>query len=61
MMSRADGYFGDTFKGQRGVTQFDLLSPTAFNVVVDAVLHLRVSATSEVDGESETEDFGRGI
>ena len=38
MVARAGGYFGTGFKGKRGVTQGDLLSPTIFNVVVDAVV-----------------------
>ena len=37
MVARTSGYFGDPFKGQRGVTQGDLLSSTIFNVVVDMV------------------------
>ena len=35
---RAGGYYGEAFKGARGVTQGDPLSPTIFNVVVDAVV-----------------------
>ena len=38
MVARAGGYYGTTFKGARGVTQGDPLSPTIFNVVVDAVV-----------------------
>ena len=38
MASRAGGYYGKAFKGARGVTQGDPLSPTIFNVVVDAVV-----------------------
>ena len=38
MVSRAGGYYGEEFKGARGVMQGDLLSPTIFNVVVDAVV-----------------------
>ena len=38
MVARAGGYFGTGFKGARGVTQGDALSPTIFNVVVDAVV-----------------------
>ena len=38
MAARAGGYYGKAFKGARGVTQGDLLSPTIFNVVVDAVV-----------------------
>ena len=38
MVERAGGYYGEVFKGARGVTQGDPLSPTIFNVVVDAVV-----------------------
>ena len=38
MVARAGGYFGLPFKGYRVVTQGDPLSPTLFNVVVDAVI-----------------------
>ena len=38
MVARAGGYYGTSFKGERRVTQGDLLSPTIFNVVVDAVV-----------------------
>ena len=37
MVARAGGYYGEAFKGARGVTQGDPLSPKIFNVVVDAV------------------------
>ena len=36
MAARAGGYYRAAFKGARGVTQGDPLSPTIFNVVVDA-------------------------
>ena len=39
MVVRAGGYYGTGFKGERGVTQGDPLSPTIFNVVVDVVVH----------------------
>ena len=32
------GYYGTGFKGARGVTQGDPLSPTIFNMVVDVVV-----------------------
>ena len=35
MAARAEGYYGKTFKGERGVTQGDPLSPTIYNMVVD--------------------------
>ena len=38
MVARAGGYYGTAFRGERGVTQGDPLSPTIFNVVVDAVV-----------------------
>ena len=38
MVERAGGYFGTGFKGEMGVTQGDPLSPTIFNLVVDAVV-----------------------
>ena len=38
MAAGAGGYYVAAFKGARGVTQGDLLPPTIFNVVVDAVV-----------------------
>ena len=38
MVAREGRYYGTEFKGERGVTQGDLLSPTIFNVVVEAVV-----------------------
>ena len=38
MVEKAGGYYGTGFKGARGVTQGDPLSPTIFNVVVNAVV-----------------------
>ena len=38
MVAKAGGYYGKAFKGDREVTQGDLLSPTILNVVVDAVV-----------------------
>ena len=38
MAARVGGNYGAAFKGARGVTQGDPLSPTIFNVVLDAVV-----------------------
>ena len=38
MVARAGGYYGTAFGGERGVTQGNPLSPTIFNVVVDAFI-----------------------
>ena len=38
MVARVGGYYGTAFRGERGVTQGDPLSPTIFNVVVNAVV-----------------------
>ena len=38
MVKIESSHHGDPFKGYRGVTQGYLLSPTIFNVAVDAVL-----------------------
>ena len=38
MVARAGGYYGTAFQGARRVTQGDPLSPTIFNVVMDAVV-----------------------
>ena len=45
MAARAGGYYGTAFKGARGVTQGNSLSPTVFNVVVDAVVNHWVTLT----------------
>ena len=37
MVAKAGGYYRSVFQGSRGVTQWDPLSPTIFNVVMDAV------------------------
>ena len=55
MVARAGGYYGTAFGGERGVTQGDPLSPTIFNVVVDAVVRHWVNGIieeMEVRGET---------
>ena len=57
MVARAGGYYGTGFKGGRGVTQGDPLSPTIFNVVVDAVVrHWVTLAVTEAEKRGEQSD-----
>ena len=52
MVARAGGYYEKSFKGERGVTQGDPLSPTIFNVVVDAVVQHWVNGlVDEAEGK----------
>ena len=53
MVAQAGGYYKTASKGERGVTQGNPLSPTIFNVVVDAVVRHWVTgfiADAEVRG-----------
>ena len=47
MVARAGGYYGAYFKGDHGVMHGDLLSPTIFNMVVDAVVRQWVTVMAE--------------
>ena len=54
MVVRAGRGYGKGFKGGRGVTQGDPLSPTIFNVVVDAVVrHWLQIATQDAERRGE--------
>ena len=60
MMARAGGYYRDAFKGARGVTQGDLLSPTIFNMLVDAVVrHWVTMALEKAEKRGERGKGGR--
>ena len=60
MVARAGGYYGEDFKGARGVTQGDPLSPTIFNVVVDALVrHWIEGLMTETEEKGETGREGR--
>ena len=60
MVARLVGYYGEAFKGERGVTQGDLLSPTIFNVVVDAVVrHWVDGIVDKAEEKGETVREGR--
>ena len=56
MVARAGGYYGAAFKGARGVTQGDPLSPIILNMVVDAVV--RHCVTMMVEGTEERGERG---
>ena len=60
MVARAGSYYGKGFKGWRGVTQGDPLSPTIFNVVVDAVVrHCLTITVTEAEKRRERGREGR--
>ena len=60
MVARACAYYGKGFKGGRGVTQGDPLSPTIFNMVVDAVVrHWVTLAVTEAETKGERGREGR--
>ena len=60
MVARAGGYYGEAFKGARGFTQGDPLSPTFSNVVVDAVVrHWIDGLVSETKEKGDTGREGR--
>ena len=60
MVARAGGYYGKGFKGGRGVTQGDPISPTIFNVVVDAVVrHWVTIKVTEAETRREQGREGR--
>ena len=55
MVARAAGYYGTAFGGERGITQGNPLSPTIFNVVVDAVVRHWVNGlVDEAEAKEET-------
>ena len=56
MVSRLGGYYGTAFQGECGVTQGYPLSPTIFNVVVDAVVQHWVTVV--VEGAEEQGERG---
>ena len=40
LVPKQSGFFGEPFAAERGVTQGDIISPTIFNIIVDAVLRI---------------------
>ena len=64
MVARAGGYYRAAFKGARVVMQGDPLSPTIFNVVVDAVVMHWVTVMvedAEERGECGQEDGHQNV
>ena len=60
MVARAGGYYGTGFKGTRGVTQGNPLSPTIFNVVVYAVVrHWVMLVVEDAEKRGERGKDGR--
>ena len=59
IVARQAGFYGEPFHPSRGTTQGDMLSPTLFNIVVDAVVRYWLSVISE--GDEETGGFGHGV
>ena len=59
MVARSGRCYGDPFTGTRGVTQGDLLPPTIFNMMVDAVIfHWDTVVAGEARGP---EGFGKAV
>ena len=52
--ARQEQYHGEAFKPTRGVTQGDIVSPTIFNIVVDAIVRYWFSIISEDREDVET-------
>ena len=60
IVARAGGYYGEDFKGARGVTQGEPLPPTIFNVVVDMVVrHWVTLEMAEAEKRGERGNKGR--
>jgi hypothetical protein len=59
LVARQAGYHGRPFSATRGVTQGDPLSPTFFNIVVDAVVRYWLSLV--LDGTETDDGLGRSV
>ena len=60
MVARAGGYYGKAYKGERVFTHGEPLTPTIFNVVVDAVVRHWVNGlVDEAEEKGETGREGR--
>ena len=62
MVAWAGRYYGTAFQGERGVTQGDPLSPSIFNVVMDAVVrHWMMGVIAEEEAQGGAWERREGI
>ena len=54
VVAKQSGYHGDPFGVTRGVTQGDIISPTIFNVIADAVIRYWLHTVSDIETEAIT-------
>jgi hypothetical protein len=59
VVAKQSGYYGEPFEATRGVTQGDIISPTIFNIVSDAVVRYWLSTVS-MDIEVPVSGVGDG-
>jgi len=57
VIAKQSGYHGDPFEATRGVTQGDVISPTIFNIVVDAVVRYWLLQVAN-NGSEDTAGLG---
>lgn len=57
VVARQGRYYGEPFPATRGVTQGDIISPTIFNIVCDAIIRQWINTVSD-DGRDPVEGFG---
>jgi hypothetical protein len=56
MVPKQAGFYGREFKASRGVRQGDIMSPTIFNIVTDAVIRAAEAQNEQANGNMELED-----
>ena len=61
VVPRQAGYFGTPFKPTRGLTQGDIISPTLFNVVCDAIVRYWLFITTAADGDNHSANAQSGM
>jgi exonuclease III len=60
MVPKQAGYYGNPFRANRGVRQGDIMSPTIFNIVVDAIIRdwdIRMGTNRGERRETETQFY----